>query len=329
MKKPDARSTIRTVLAPAGWALRTAVGAGARRTLPPPALDRLLEGRMLDLPGRGRTFVIDVPGPTPDAPVVVLLHALGTTAHLSWALSLGDLSTTHRVITLDQRWHGRGIRSPRFRFTDCADDVAAVMDELGVEQAIIAGYSMGGAIAQLIWRQHPDKVVGLVLGSTARNFRGLKREKFFFPVMTAVTQVLAGHAATRVEQLAATLPEVPSMDRSDPASWGRAEFRSTSAWTFPEVLGELGRFNSASWVSEIDVPTAVVVTQRDHTIPERRQRKLAASIEGASLYVAPGGHASIVLRSGTWLPVFREALADVTRRAVFDEPEASDQAAGL
>ena len=53
--------------------------------MPPPALDRLLEGRMLDLPGRGRTFVIDVPGPTPDAPAVVLLHALGCTAHLAWA----------------------------------------------------------------------------------------------------------------------------------------------------------------------------------------------------------------------------------------------------
>ena len=86
-------------------------------------------------------------------------------------------------------------------------------------------------------------------------------------MLTAVTQVLAGHALARVEQLAATLPEMPSMDRSDPASWGRAEFRSTSAWSFPEVLGELGRFNSASWVGEVDVPTAVVVTERDHTIP--------------------------------------------------------------
>ena len=127
---------------------------------------------MVDLPGRGRTFVIDVPGPTPDAPAVVLLHALGCTAHLSWALALGELSQHHRVITLDQRWHGRGIRSPRFRFADCADDVAAVMDELGVERAVIAGYSMGGAIAQLMWRQHPERVAGLVLCSTARNYRG-------------------------------------------------------------------------------------------------------------------------------------------------------------
>ena len=295
MKKAGKQSPLRTALAPAGWALRSAIGAGARRVLPPPPLDRPLEGRMLDLPGRGRTFVIDVPGPTPDAPVVVLLHALGTTAHLSWALALGDLSETHRVITLDQRWHGRGIRSPRFLFSDCADDVAAVLDELGIERAIIAGYSMGGAIAQLIWRQHPDKVAGLVLCSVARNFRGATRERLFFPVLSAATQTMAGHALTRVEQLAATLPEVPSMDRSDPASWGRAEFRSTSAWTFPEVLGELGRFNSASWIGEVDVPTAVVVTERDHTIPQRRQRKLAATIEGATLYSAPGGHASIVL----------------------------------
>ena len=329
MTESEARSTLRTVLAPAGWALRTAMGAGARKVIPPPALDRLLEGRMLELPGRGRTFVIDVPGPTPDAPTVVLLHALGCTAHLAWATALTELSGTHRVIAFDQRWHGRGIRSPRFTFVDCADDVAAVMDELRVEQAVIAGYSMGGAIAQLVWQRHPAKVVGLVLCSTARNFRGLKREKFFFPVLTAVTQVLAGHAATRVEQLADALPEMPSMDRSDPSTWGKAEFRSTSAWSFPEVLGELGRFNSASWIGEVDVPSAVVVTERDHTIPQRRQRKLAAAIEGASLYTAPGGHASIVLRSGSWLPAFREALADVTRKAEFDADEETDQASGL
>jgi 3-oxoadipate enol-lactonase len=318
MNKPTAKGAIRTAFAPAGWALRTAVGAGARRTLPPPMMGRLLEGRLVELPGRGRTFVIDVPGPRPDAPVVVLLHALGTTAHLSWALALGDLVKTHRVVAFDQRWHGRGIRSSRFTFADCADDVVALLDELGVDRAIVAGYSMGGAIAQLVWHQHPDRVAGLLLCSTARNFRGLKREKLFFPVLTAVTQTMAGHALTRVEQLAAGLPEVPSMDRSDPAAWGRSEFRSTSAWTFPEVLGELGRFNSASWIGGIDVPTAVVVTEKDHTIPQRRQRKLAASIEGASLYTAPGGHASIVLGSGSWLPVFRQALAEVTRRADFD-----------
>ncbi|HUR52227.1 MAG TPA: alpha/beta fold hydrolase, partial [Mycobacteriales bacterium] len=115
------------------------------------------EGRYVELPDRGRTFVTDIPGPTPDAPVVVLLHALTTTATLSWYPVMADLAQHYRVITFDQRWHGRGIRSSRFRLTDCADDVAAVLDALGVEKCIPVGYSMGGAIAQLFWKQHPTR----------------------------------------------------------------------------------------------------------------------------------------------------------------------------
>jgi 3-oxoadipate enol-lactonase len=301
-------------LAPGVWAVRTAASAGARRVLPPPAFDKIPSGRMVELPGRGSTFVIDVPGPTPTAPTVVLLHALGCTAYLSWAMAIGELSRSYRVVTMDQRWHGRGIRSPRFRFSDCADDVAAVMDELGVERAVIAGYSMGGAVAQLMWRQHPERVAGLVLCSTARNYRGASRERLFFPVLTAAMQPISRHALVRVERLAATLPEVPSMEITDPAAWGKAEFRSTSAWTMPEVLSELGRFNSADWIGGVDVPTSVVVTASDHTIPERRQRRLAAAIEGATVYDAPGGHASIVLRAATWVPIFLEAVADVVER---------------
>jgi hypothetical protein len=47
---------------------------------------------------------------------------------------------------------------------------------------------------------------------------------------------------------AASLPEVPSMEITDPAA-RHGEFRSTSAWSVPEVLGELGRFDSAAWIS--------------------------------------------------------------------------------
>ena len=203
------------------------------------------------------------------------------------------------MVTLDQRWHGRGIRSPRFTFADCADDVVALLDVLASSGPIVAGYSMGGAIAQLVWHQHPERVAGLVLCSTARNFRGLKREKLFFPVLTG------GHpddrrARAHPRRAAGGDPARGAVD--GPVRPRQPGARPSSAaparGSFPEVLGELGRFNSAGWIGEVDVPTAVVVTERDHTIPQRRQRRLAASIEGASLYTAPGGHASIVLRAG-------------------------------
>ena len=153
-----------------------------------------------------------------------------------------------------------------------------------------------------------------MLASTARNLRGHAGERMFFPLMTLLMHPLSRVARTKVERVAAGLPETPSVEVTDGVAWGHSEFRSTSAWSMPEVLGELGRFNSAPWIGAVDVPAAVVVTGRDKAIPTRRQHKLAAAIPEASVYEAPGGHASIVLDHERWVPVFLEAVADVTDR---------------
>jgi pimeloyl-ACP methyl ester carboxylesterase len=294
-------------LRPAGEFDRV-LAALLRRRFPVPDAELLPPGAMVELAGRGKTFVVDIPGPAAEAPTVVLLHALGTTAYLSWYPSFAKLAARYRVVALDLRWHGRGIRSPRFTLADCADDVAALLDVAGVEQAILAGYSMGGAVAQLAWRRHPGRVSGLVLCSTARNFRGSASERAFFASVAAATYPLSRYALGRVERLAATLPELPSVDTADITAWGRAEFRSTSAWVVPEVLRELGRFNSAPWLGEVDVPSAVVVTARDRAIAPRRQHRLAAAIPGAAVCVAPGGHGALVLDAARWGPVFLDAL---------------------
>ena len=297
---------------------RLAAGALVRRVVKLPPVGAVPEGSMVTLPGRGQTFVVDVAGPTPQAPTIVLLHALGCTAYLTWFGVLAELSRTHRVIALDLRWHGRGIRSARFQIDDCADDVAALLDVLGLDRAIVAGYSLGGAVAQTLWHRHPDRVDGLVLASTARNLRGHLGERVFFPVMTLAMHPLSRVALSKVERVAQTLPEMPSVDLTDPTGWGRAEFRSTSAWSMPEVLTELGRFNSAPWIGSVDVPTAVVITGKDKAIPTRRQVRLAASIPDATVHDAPGGHASVVLDHDRWLPAFLEAVADVTGRVPAD-----------
>ena len=67
---------------------------------------------MLELPGRGgTTYVTDTPGPSPDSPTLVLLHALGCTGLLTWYPTIEAFSRRYRVVTLDQRWHGQGIQS--------------------------------------------------------------------------------------------------------------------------------------------------------------------------------------------------------------------------
>ena len=68
--------------------VQQALRALSRPLLPDlPAVD-LPEGRWLELRRRGRTWLTDVPGPTPDAPTIVLLHAVGCTGQLTWFPSI-------------------------------------------------------------------------------------------------------------------------------------------------------------------------------------------------------------------------------------------------
>jgi pimeloyl-ACP methyl ester carboxylesterase len=275
----------------------------------------LPEGRWLVLPRRGRTWLTDVPGPTPDSPAIVLLHAVGCTGQLTWFPSIPPLSEHYRVITFDQRWHGRGITSERLLVSDCADDVAAIVDELGLDRPIIAGYSMGSVVAQRVWRQHPDVVGGLVLAATTDHFRTNGRERIFHAGMELSMGLTATLSRSHVVRRASTAAvEALDADRSDTARWGLNQFRSSSPWAIGQAVASLGRHHSTPWLSSIDVPTAVVVTTRDHVLPPDRQRELAARIPGATVHEAACGHAGCVLEHRSFVPAFVEAALATTAR---------------
>jgi 3-oxoadipate enol-lactonase len=292
------------------------VAAGLTELLPEaPELRELPRGQIMELPGRGRTYVVDVPGPSPDSPTVVLLHALGCTAYLGWAAAIESLAQHYRVVTFDQRWHGRGIRSTQFRIADCADDVAGLLDVLDIDRALVAGYSMGGAIAQETWRRHPSRVSGLVLCSTSCVWRDHLGEHLFFPLVSVAMHPLTAFALAKVETRAALLPESPVLRVANPHRWSADEFRSTSLWSMPAVLADLGRFDSRRWLRNVNVPTSVVVTDRDHAVPAARQLALAGGIPGSRTFHHRGGHASIFMDHARWTPVFLEAVRDVAARA--------------
>ena len=116
------------------------------------------------------------PGP-PGAPTILLLHGWTASADLNWFACYAPLARHYRVLAIDHRGHGRGIRTrARFRLADCADDAAALIDQLGTGPVIAVGYSMGGPIAQLLWHRHRDKVAGLVLCATTDRFSSGTRE---------------------------------------------------------------------------------------------------------------------------------------------------------
>ena len=281
-------------------------------------------GEMVELPGQdGSTYVTDTPGPTPDAPTIILLHALGCTGLLTWFPAIAPLSKRFRVVTLDQRWHGQGIHSEVFSLYDCADDVAALIEKLELRDVIVAGYSMGSIVAQRVWRQHADKIQGLVLCATTDRFQLSLAERFFFTGMGATMLGARGvsHSRTATKAAGAAVSAI-DVEPSDIQEWAIKEFRSTSPWAVGQALAALGRHHSRPWLRQIDVPTAVVVGRNDRIIPPHRQLGLARAIPGATIHDLDGGHAMCVLEAEKFVPVFIEAANTVdARRGDFIRPE--------
>ncbi len=265
------------------------------------------EGRWLELPRRGRTWVTELPGPK-GAPAIVLLHAVGCTGMLTWFPSVHELAKHFRVVVFDQRWHGRGIISESFSVHDCADDVAAVITELQLDRPIVAGYSMGSIIAQRVWRQHPELVGGLVLAATTDRFRTNGRETAFHSGMEVAMGSLRTLAKSRTVRWATrSTAEALDIGPTDTGTWALNEWRSTGPWAMAQAVAALGRHHSTPWLSRIDVPTAVVIPSNDRVIPAERQRRLASRIPGATVHETPCGHAGCVLQPEEFVPVFVEA----------------------
>jgi 3-oxoadipate enol-lactonase len=233
----------------------------------------------------------DLPGPT-GAPAIVLLHGLGVTADINFYRCYRSLGERFRVLAFDHRGHGDGIRTRRpFRLADCADDAVALADVLELDSFVPVGYSMGGAIAQHVWRRHPTRVGGIVLCATATHFNGTRLERVSFLGLGGLAVAARLTPATVRRSVAARYRR----DRhADWAAWARDQSARSDWRAVLEAAAALGRFRSDPWISGLDIPAAVALTLQDSMVPITRQRQLAASIPDVTVFPVDGDHDAVV-----------------------------------
>ena len=272
---------------------------------PPDPPIQMPPARTVAVPGRGEFFLRDTGG---DGPAVMLLHGWMASADLNWYGAYGDLSDAgYRVLAIDHRGHGRGLRPlVAFRLADCASDAAAVLRELDLAPALVVGYSMGGAVAQLVARDHPDVVRGLVLSGTAQHWqdpqtRNVWRAMGGMGLMLSVAPRWSWRSGFR---------RVGLKDARETA-WPLSEMLRHQARDLAEAGRELGRFDSRPWLQSLEVPSAVVLTTRDTAVAPRKQRELAAAL-GAPIFEAEIAHLQITTRPERYNPALLEALAAVS-----------------
>ncbi len=269
-------------------------------------------GRPLELPGRGTTFVREAAGP-PGAPTLLLLHGWTAGSDLTWFACFEELGRHFRVVSMDHRGHGRGMRTrARFRLEDCADDTASLISELdlGADTPLLAvGYSMGGCIAQLLWRRHPGALAGLVLCSTSAVFAESPGEQRYFGALGGLALASRLTPASLRRRLARKVVGRRVADCSLQA-WILDELHRSDPTAVLEAGRALGRFDSGAWVGQIDLPVSVVVTTADQVVAPRRQYALAGAIEGATVHEVDGPHDACVSRPRRFLPALLAACDD-------------------
>jgi len=268
---------------------------------PPVPLPR---GCVVHVPGRGEMFLRDSGG---DGPPVLLLHGWMFSADLNWYRTYAPLvEAGYRVLAVDHRGHGRGMRtSDPFSLRDCAGDAAALLAHLQIPPAVVVGYSMGGPIASLLARDHPEWVSGLVLGATAMDWSG-PRMKAFWRTMAVLRLAmgLAPESIWRRALKAGGFPESPI------TTWTAAELSRGNSVDIAEAGRELGRYDSRAWIAGLDTRSAVIVTTRDTAVPPSKQRALAAAMSAPSFEVR-GDHSAVITRAEEFNTTLLAALDSV------------------
>lgn len=252
---------------------------------------------------------------TADVPLL-LLHGWNVDAHLNFASALPTLTASHRVVLFDQHGHGAGLRTDApFDLEACADDAIAVLDDLGIEEAIIVGYSLGGAVAQLVARRHHARCRGLVLAATADRFSENARERTQFALLAAGARAMRRLPAKPKDVV---FRQVSAMACRHYPPWVLDTVRQADPVTLLEAGAALGRFDSTAWTHTPTIPTSMVVTAADTVVDPARQRRLASHVRANEVIEVAADH-DLPIRND---PRFGEALLSAIN-AVSDQPSRS------
>jgi pimeloyl-ACP methyl ester carboxylesterase len=214
-------------------------------------------------------------------PAVLLLHAFPLSGAM-WREQAGRLRGRYRVIVPDLRGFGGSDAPPGpLTMDQQADDVAALLEHLGIGRAAVAGLSMGGYIAFALWRRHPEKAAALVLADTkagADSDEGRAGRE--------------ANARLAEEQGAGAIAEkmIPNLVAAGAPQALRDELRGLiTANSTDGIAGALRgmamRPDSTPDLSGITVPTLVIVGAQDALTPPEEARKIAAGVAGPSALV--------------------------------------------
>jgi len=222
-----------------------------------------------------------VDGP-PDAPVLVLSHALGLSL-AQWDAQLAALSRKFRVVRYDHRSHGGSpVPAGPYTIEELGRDLVHLLDRLGLDRVSFCGLSLGGMVGMWIASNAPERIDRLVLCCTAA--RMLRPDDFAARARTvrdhgieAIAQALIGRWFTRRFKV----------HHPDTVARIRDVLLSTPREGYAGACEAIAQMDLRDELPRITAPTLVIGAEQDQSTPPEKSREIAEGISGAALVVIP------------------------------------------
>ncbi len=211
--------------------------------------------------------------------------------HSMWNGQIETLSARHRVIAPDLRGFGQsGVSDGMVTMEQFADDLAALIDFLGIDQAVLCGLSMGGYIALEFWRKYVKRLRALILCDTrAVNDTPESAANRFVVAEKVLREGSNTVADTMIPKLFApiTLQNQPHLIDSIRRVIGRTDPRGIAA----AARGMAQRTDFTAELSRIGCPAFVIVGQSDAISPVAEMQAISKAVPNAEFQIIPqAGH---------------------------------------
>ena len=223
-----------------------------------------------------------------DGVPIVMLHGV-TDSWRSFEPVLPHLPDSIRAIVVTQRGHGDAPKPDGgYTIPQLAEDVVELMDDLGIERAIVVGHSMGGWVAQRMAIDHPERMLGVVLAASfGRAVRDVPELAAFCEEMATAQDPIPEELAREFQESTVATPLQPEM-----LDTFVAESLKLPARVWRAAFGGFLDINHRDDLGEIRAPTLIVWGDEDAFIPREDQEVLEEALENARLLVFEGiGHA--------------------------------------
>jgi len=242
-----------------------------------------------------------------DGPPLLLITGLGASLDLAAPFERHLAARGRRVISFDAPGVGgsTAYRRPR-RLPGVARTVVGLLDALGLDQVDVLGVSLGGAVAQQLARQAPERVRGLVLAATAPGLGGVPGSPH---VLASLATPRRYHDPQHYLRIAGRI--YGGAARTDPAGLVHAalgRFRPPSSWGYVGQLYAITGWSSLPWLHTLRQPTLVLAGDDDPIVPVVNARIMARLLPRARLHVYRGGHIALVTEAAALAPVVEQFL---------------------